>query len=58
MTRGFLLIDYWQINSYWWGPLATYDPIGNAKAAIKISNNGTNWHPWVTYQIGAYLKFM
>jgi len=26
-------------------PLSTYDPIGNARAAIIISGNGTNWHP-------------
>ena len=38
-----------------WGPaLATFDPIGNAKAAIQISQDGTNWSPWTTYTSGAY----
>jgi LysM repeat protein len=46
---------YWQINMPSWGPaLATFDPIGNAKAAIKISQDGTNWSPWTTYVTGAY----
>ena len=44
---------YWQINGVH-GALATYDPIGNAKAAIEISGNGTNWTPWTTYVTGAY----
>jgi hypothetical protein len=46
---------YWQINMPSWGPgLATFDPIGNAKAAIQISQDGTNWSPWTTYVTGAY----
>jgi LysM repeat protein len=46
---------YWQINMPSWGPaMATFDPIGNAKAAIKISQDGTNWSPWTTYVTGAY----
>jgi hypothetical protein len=44
---------YWQINTSH-GSLATYDPLGNAKAAVEISSDGTNWSPWVTYQTGAY----
>ena len=44
---------YWQINGTW-GALATYDPLGNAKAAVHISGNGTNWSPWTTYTSGAY----
>ena len=43
---------YWQINSIW--PGSTYDPMGNARAAVQISNNGTNWGPWTTYKTGAY----
>ena len=35
------------------GPLSTYDPIGNARAGIIISGNGTNWHPWTTFLTGA-----
>jgi LysM repeat protein len=46
---------YWQINLPSWGPtLATFDAVGNAKAAIQISDDGTNWNPWTTYQSGAY----
>jgi len=44
---------YWQINGVW-GSMATYDALGNAKAAIHISGNGTNWSPWTTYTSGAY----
>ena len=44
---------YWQINGAH-GAMATYDPMGNAKAAIAISGNGTNWTPWTTYVTGAY----
>lgn len=45
---------YWQINPVN-GYLSTYDPIGNAKAAIVLSYNGTNWSAWTTYLTGAYL---
>jgi LysM repeat protein len=45
---------YWQINGGHGPAMATYNPIGNAKAAIAISGNGTNWHPWTTYVTGAY----
>jgi LysM repeat protein len=44
---------YWQINGSW-GALATYNPLGNAKAAVHISGDGTNWSPWTTYTSGAY----
>jgi hypothetical protein len=44
---------YWQINSIH-GALSTYDPAGNARAAIELSGDGTNWSPWVTYNTGAY----
>ena len=45
---------YWQINPDH-GSLSTYDPYGNARAAVIISNNGRNWTPWTTYVSGAYL---
>jgi LysM repeat protein len=45
---------YWQINGSHGAAEATFNPIGNAKAAIAISGNGTNWHPWTTYVTGAY----
>ena len=47
----------WQINSVH-GALSTYDPAGNAKAAIQISANGKNWTPWVTYNTGAYRQYL
>lgn len=48
---------YWQINSVH-GNLSTYDPNGNARAAVAISANGTDWSPWVTVKNGAYKKFL
>jgi LysM repeat protein len=47
-------IGYWQINAPIWGSLATYDPAGNAQAAVQISGDGSDWGPWTTYQTGAY----
>ncbi len=44
---------YWQINPVN-GSLSTYDPYGNARAAVVMSGNGTNWSPWTTYTSGAY----
>jgi LysM repeat protein len=44
---------YWQINGVH-GAMATYNPIGNAKAAIAISGNGSHWGAWTTYVTGAY----
>ena len=44
---------YWQINSIH-GALSTYDPAGNARAAVQLSHDGTDWSPWVTYNTGAY----
>lgn len=35
----------WQINSVH-GSQSTFDPVANARAAVAISNNGTNWKPW------------
>jgi len=45
---------YWQINPDH-GSLSTYDPLGNAQAAVIISDDGTNWTPWTTFTSGAYL---
>jgi LysM repeat protein len=44
---------YWQINASN-GALATYNAYGNARSAIILSQNGTNWSPWTTYTSGAY----
>jgi hypothetical protein len=42
--------DYglWQINGSH-GSLATYNPYGNARSAVIISNYGRNWSPWTTH---------
>jgi LysM repeat protein len=45
---------YWQINSTH-GSLSTDNAYGNARAAVIISADGTNWTPWTTYDTGAYL---
>ena len=45
---------YWQINGSHGPALATFNPIGNARAAIIVSSNGSNWDPWTTYTSGAY----
>ena len=44
---------YWQINASN-GALATTDPMGNARAAIQLSGDGSNWGAWTTYTSGAY----
>jgi LysM repeat protein len=44
---------YWQINPNH-GSLSTYDPLGNAKAAVIISDDGQNWSPWTTFTSGAF----
>ncbi len=45
---------YWQINPDH-GSLSAYDPLGNARAAVIISGDGTDWTPWTTFTSGAYL---
>jgi LysM repeat protein len=45
---------YWQINVSN-GALATFNAMGNARSAIILSDNGTNWGPWTTYWSGAYV---
>jgi cell wall-associated NlpC family hydrolase len=47
--------DYglWQINGSH-GSMATFSPMGNARAAVSISGDGSNWSPWTTYTSGAY----
>lgn len=44
-----------------WTPaliLKLEDPKINAHAMWLISNHGTNWHPWSTFQHDSHLKFM
>jgi LysM repeat protein len=45
---------YWQINGSHGPAQATFNPLGNAEAAIAISDNGRDWYPWTTYTSGAY----
>ena len=56
-TNGSVDRGLWQINSVHGGQ-STFDPIANAKAAVKISSNGKNWSPWVTFNTGAYKKYL
>jgi len=44
---------YWQINASN-GSLATFDAYGNARSAIILSDDGSNWNAWTTYTSGAY----
>jgi hypothetical protein len=44
---------YWQINPVN-GSLSTYNAYGNARAAVIMSHDGSNWSPWTTYVDGAY----
>jgi cell wall-associated NlpC family hydrolase len=46
---------YWQINPVN-GALSTYDAYGNARAAVIMSGDGTNWSPWTTWTSGAYAR--
>jgi peptidoglycan hydrolase-like protein with peptidoglycan-binding domain len=51
----------WQINSYWHPEVSdaqAFQPLTAAQAAYRISSHGTDWHPWVTYTSGSYLKFL
>jgi hypothetical protein len=43
----------WQINGSH-GAMATLNPLGNARAAVSISSDGSNWGAWTTYTSGAY----
>jgi len=47
----------WQINSVH-GAMSTFNPLANAKAAVKISSAGRNWNPWTVFRTGAYKKFL
>lgn len=55
--------DYglWQINSIHsqYSPqLLLSNPLYNATAAYQISSSGSNFHPWTTYETGAYKKYL
>lgn len=46
----------WQINSVH-GSLSTFDPMGNAKAAVKIKGT-QGLKAWTVYRTGAYKEFL
>jgi hypothetical protein len=51
----------WQINDVHNDKLAgqdRFDQNVNAKLMLMISNNGTNWQPWSTYNNGAYQRYL
>lgn len=37
---------------------ANTDPLTNARNAVAISNNGTNFGPWSTFKSGAYRRYL
>jgi hypothetical protein len=47
----------WQINPAAWGSLATYDPLGNARAAVHVLQ-AQGLGAWSTYTSGAYKAFI
>ena len=51
----------WQINDHAHAEVSdacAFDPACNAQAAYAISNGWTDFHPWTTFQTGAYQQFM
>ena len=37
-----------QVNGSWGPGMASLNPVANAEAAVKISDNGRSWAPWTT----------
>lgn len=56
-TDGSVDRGLWQINSIH-GAKSTYDIDANARSAVSISSNGTNWNPWTVFKSGAYRKYL
>jgi len=56
-SRGGLGLGLWQIDVAS-GLIPNIDPNGNARQAIALSANGSNWQPWVTFNTGAYQQFL
>jgi hypothetical protein len=56
-TNGTVDRGLWQINSIH-GSRSTTDPSANAKAAVAISEGGTNWKAWVAYTTGRYRTYL
>lgn len=58
-TNGSTDTGLWQINSvHGYSQSWLKNPANNAKAMAKISKNGTDWSPWVTYTSGAYKQYL
>ena len=50
-----------QINTKWHpevSDLDAFNPVTAFQAGYEISKGGTNFTPWVTYNTGAYLKYL
>src|SRR5215831_4489265 len=56
-TDGSIDRGLWQVNSVH-GAQSTLDPLANAKAAVAISSNGSNWNPWVTFKNKKYQQYL
>ena len=51
----------WQINSYFHPEISSacaFSPSCNARAMASISDRGTKWTEWWTYNNGIHLKYM
>lgn len=51
----------WQINRQahpQYSAASLYTLNGNARAAIAISGNGSNFKPWTTFVLGAYVQYL
>lgn len=63
-SNGSIDTGLWQINSIHkkvhpnWTIPWLQNPTNNAQAMAIVSNNGTNWRPWTTYNSGSYRKYI
>lgn len=60
-TNGSSDYGLFQINSVHADLLKAHnwrDPTDNARMALAISTNGTNWRPWVAYTTGRYAAYL
>lgn len=60
-TTGENSYGLWQINldaHRVYSPVAMYAPGPNAEAAVAVSNHGTDFTPWSTYNTGAYRQYL
>lgn len=51
----------WQINDYYHPDVSdacAFNAECNAQAMFRISNGGTNWHPWSTFNSGAFYRYL